>query len=96
MYLLQDSTSTFIQHKVLQEQAHMYFTFEKPLQNLSNSLFLTQNVVSLLKLWLFSLPLREKGILFYREQFLTTFKKTITEQLAKQQIDFGKQQVKRW
>lgn len=31
-------------------QAHMYFTFEKPLQNLFNSLSHTQNVVSLLKL----------------------------------------------
>ena len=76
-YLLQDNTSTFIQHKVLQEQAHMYFTFEKPLQNLFNSLSHTQNVVSLSKLWLFSITLREKGILFYRKQFLTTFKKQL-------------------
>jgi len=31
-YLLQDSTIAFIQHKVIQEQAHIYFPFEKPLQ----------------------------------------------------------------
>jgi len=32
-------------------------------------------------------PSREKGILFYREKFLTTFQKTVSEQFKKQQID---------
>jgi len=43
---------------------------------------------------LFSLPSRERGILFYREQFLTTFKKTVTEQFTKQQIDYENNRLK--
>ena len=56
--------------------------------------FLTQNVVSLSKLWLFSIPSREKDILFYREQFLTTFQKTVTEEFTKHHIDSKNNRLK--
>jgi len=43
---------------------------------------------------LFSIPSREKDILFYGEQFLTTFKKTVTEQFTKQHIDSKNNRLK--
>ena len=40
----------------------------------------TRNVLSLFKMWFLSTLLCEQSILFYREQFLTTFQKTVSEQ----------------
>jgi len=37
---------------------------------------------------------REKGLSFYRKQFLTIFQKTVSKQFRKQQVEFENNRLK--